>query len=325
MIRKIKKIFNYWAIRKGINNNCLYQKLIKLNYRLFHSSEQLKKVSFGDLNADKTFFVIQLTDKSGIFSTLGNALAAMKWAEENAYVPVIDMVDEEAREGDGSFFKYFISKASFSLEEVYKSRNVILSGVEKYPDAKAGFGYLYDKESARMMKNYIETHIGFSEEVIKNVKKEEALLDENTLGVFLRGTDYVAMEPYYHPIQPQLEEVIDSVNDFMQTHEVSRIFLVTEDWGIYIKFKERFGKLLYISGGEEHFIKNYSGKTYIADCIKDTYSQNLEYITRIILLARCRWLIASITNGSKMAIWLNGAVFEETFLFEKGYYRVPEK
>lgn len=325
MIRKLKKAINYWAIRSGISSSRLYQMLVKLNYRLFHGSEQLQKVSFGKLNADITFFVIQLTGKAGIFSTLSSALGAMKWAEENSYVPIIDMVNKEEREGDGSFFKYFVSKTPFLLEDVYKSKNVILSGVEKYPDAKAGFGYYYDAEAARVMKKFIDSHIGFSGGVLKNVEKEEGVLDGNTLGVFLRGTDYVAMKPYYHSRQPQIREVIDKVSSFMQTHDVSRIFLVTEDWNIYTELKKEFGDLLFVTGGEEHFVKNYSGKTYIADCIKDMYLQNLEYVTRIILLARCRWLIASITNGSKMAIWLNGAAYEETCLFEKGYYRVTEK
>lgn len=325
MIKEIKKKINYWMIRNGKNYLVGYKLLIKVNNKLFHRTEKFKKVSMGNLNEDKVFFVIQLTDRDGIFSTLRTALMSMKWAEENSYIPIIDMISEKEREGDGSFYRYFASKVPYSLDTVYKSKNVILSGVENYPNPSAGFGFYHDAEAARIMKRFIDSHIGFSKEVLESVEKEQGELNwGDTLGVFLRGTDYTAMEPYWHPKQPPVEEVIDKVKIFMQTHTVSRVYLVTEDWKIYTEFKRIFGKLLYITGGEKHFIKNYNGKAYIADYISDKYTQNLEYITRIILLARCRWLIASITNGSRMAIWLNGDTYEETYLFEKGYYRVEE-
>lgn len=319
---RIKERMNYFFIRKKMMNTPLYKMFVWLNYRIYHKGEKERKVTYGALNPDKIFCVIRVTDRGGILSTFGTVLLAMKWAEENGYTPVIDMVNEQMRQSSMAFGNYFIHRSEYSLDEVYHSQSVILleSGQEKTPSDRS-FGSL-DPEGITAMCQYIEQRFEFSDAIKEYVKKEEPNIDEKTLGVFLRGTDYTSLQPYYHNVQPSVEEVIGRVKRFLNTHQVGRIYLVTEDEMIYGKMKDVFGELIYCTG--DHFVRGYDGKAYIADYIDDKYGQNIEYITRIILLAKCRWVIGSVTNGSRVARWLNSARYEEEEWICDGYYGVKK-
>lgn len=318
----IKERVNHFFIQKKMMNTPIYRLLVWVNYKVYHRGEQEKKVSFGLLNPDRIFCVIRVTDRGGILSTFGTVLSAMKWAEENGYIPVVDMVDEQMRQSSMAFGNYFIQKSEYSLDEVFHSQSVILlgSGQEK-TSGDPSFGRL-DPEGVVAMRQYIEQRFEFSDDIKEYVNKEETNIDEETLGVFLRGTDYTALQPYYHNRQPSVEDVIGKVKRFLDTHKVGRIYLVTEDETIYGKMKDAFGELVYCTG--DHFVRQYDGKAYIANYIDDKYGQNIEYITRIILLSKCRWAIGSVTNGSRVARWLNGAEYEEEEWICDGYYGVPK-
>ena len=94
-----------------------------------------RTVSYGNENPDKTFFVIRrATCKVGLFSHVMTNMGLVRYAMENNYIPVIDMQSnlnsylEESQVGKENAWEfYFEQPCGYTLKDISKSRNVILS------------------------------------------------------------------------------------------------------------------------------------------------------------------------------------------------------
>ena len=106
---------------------------------------------------------------------------------------------------------------------------------------------------------------------------------KNILGVLIRGTDYVLTKPKGHPIQPNVNDVINDVKEMDNKYKYDYIFFTTEDEIIRKKFSKIFqNKVKQIrSNIEINF--DYSIKRFIAynNKIKDyiEYNKLILYIT----------------------------------------------
>ena len=56
--------------------------------------------------------------------------------------------------------------------------------------------------------------------------------------MFIRGTDYVALKPKGHYIQPTVEMLLSKVKEYIQEFQIDNIFLITEDKEIENKIKK---------------------------------------------------------------------------------------
>ncbi len=169
------------------------------------------------------------------------------------------------------------------------------------------------------LKAFIKKNSGIQPYIIKRINKlEKNLFAQPTLGVFLRGTDYVTLKPKHHYIQPTIEQVILQTKKFMETYRINQIFLVTEDIKIYKEFTKVFGtKVIDINN-------NYI-KYNINDCLSynitgDKYEVGLNYLTKLLLLGRCEYLVSSLTNGSIFALTQCNQNLKEKFIFDIGKY-----
>ena len=64
----------------------------------------------------------------------------------------------------------------------------------------------------------------------------------NTLGTLIRGTDYTARKPKYHPVQPKLEDLIAAVKTEYETGKYNKIYVATEEKKIFNAMVEVFGE-----------------------------------------------------------------------------------
>ena len=95
----------------------------------------LKELSFGDLNEDKIFYVIKRTPGTGMFSNITFILNHLKICEKFNFVPIIDMENfhtiyneiNNFRNNKNAWNYYFKSLNRFALNEVYKSKNVLIT------------------------------------------------------------------------------------------------------------------------------------------------------------------------------------------------------
>lgn len=103
--------------------------------------------------------------------------------------------------------------------------------------------------------------------------------------------------------------------------EDANVFLVTEDANIKEAMKAEFAdKLITLS--EDIVFNDYKNGKMLSDSIESQRKIEvaLIYLVKILCLARCKRLIASKTNGSLMALILNGGGYTQTHVFDKGFY-----
>lgn len=130
------------------------------------------------------------------------------------------------------------------------------------------------------------------------------------------------MRPKGHPVQPNVDEVCDCIRKYLNLYN-RKVFLVTEDAEIKRKIMEEFPNKIVLIENDIVF-NDYNKKDMLSNSIKKNDLNKIEvaktYLIKILLLSKCRYLIASKTNGSLMALIMNGGKYEDSYLFEKGYY-----
>jgi len=176
---------------------------------------------------------------------------------------------------------------------------------------------IYSKE---IVKKYIQP----SEEVKMILEEEKGIIPlSDSLGLYLRGTDYTALKPAGEPMQPTVEQAVAKIDEFLRQYkDIKKIFLVTEDGSIFTKLQEKYNDKL-ITTSFDSFINNYKGDTFLSKTgilNPDSTKRGREYLAKIFLLSECRYFISSITNGSISAYLLKDGEYADEFIFNLGCY-----
>ena len=132
------------------------------------------------LNPDKIFYVIQRHPGCGLFSNVTFVINHLKVAKDHGFTPVVDMenyttVYNEKKKVCNTFnaWKYYFEQTSnFTLEEVYNSKNVIITDSIFY-DKNKNFYYEITK-SDELLKTFKEKLILKKSklELLKKLKKK---------------------------------------------------------------------------------------------------------------------------------------------------------
>ena len=226
----------------------------QINKIFFHWKEREQHRHFGKLNPSIKFYVLRSTDQVvGLMSHHFMGLSAICKCERENLVPIIDFlnyktqynVDFPINGTHNSWEYYFEQPCKYSLDEVYKSRNVIISGWKFYPPLPYNENYTDEELYNAMQKIPIKQYI--MDIADKKIKTEGI---NNMIGILVRGTDYVKLRPIGHAIPPTAEQAAEKVEEFLKKYGDSRIFLATEDKNIYDYFTRRYGDLIYTSDGK---------------------------------------------------------------------------
>lgn len=124
--------------------------------------------------------------------------------------------------------------------------------------------------------------------------------------VYIRGTDYVKLKPSGEYVQPSVDQMKCKIHEFENKYNAP-IFLVTEDGDIFDNLKKEFGDIIRIVSFDT-FIRNYEGKDVLSksDVLeKDKKLRGQKYLAKMILLAKCKYFVGSMTQGSKFSYILN--------------------
>jgi hypothetical protein len=160
--------------------------------------------------------------------------------------------------------------------------------------------------------------INESNSIIKTIFKGS----KNILGVFLRGTDYVAMKPHFHPIPPKVEDAIKDVKLLDNKNKYNWIFLATEDNNIRNVFIKSIGiKVKYLLS-KTKINYNYTAKRPLA--VNINLKNNLDfhkiYLLNIIILSKCLDLLAAKTSGTA-GIFILTEGFRYYKVYNLGFYK----
>lgn len=310
--------------------DCFY----KIYYRLRYCDEMQKKISYGDMNPDKIFYLIRPRKDGieGLLSLFWNVIRNIDYAKEKNYIPVVDFKNYKSQysmnDYDNVWEYYFTQPSNYSLEEVYKSKNIIISGLETQWYKKELYKANYEQKVLEELHQMIFKHIDFSEEVKKRVSQEISDINinlESTVGLYLRGTDYVNLKPSGHPIQPTVDQAIEVVDSYIKKYQPTSLFLVTEDGEIYDEIKAKYGDRC-VTPKYEKYIYNYDGKSFLSNdkCIDEladnAYERGMNYLIKMIILSRCAYVIGGNTNGMWAVNVFSKNRFKDHFIFELGLY-----
>lgn len=301
----------------------------------------LEKKSFGDLNKDKTFYVIRTdsTQRWGVFSTYLFVLSNIKYAQEHGWIPVVDymnyylvgMQDSEYRGKENAWNYYFEDLVpEYSLEEVYQSRNVILGPLRGQPCGSISWNDIADMYGGEMNIYYqlASNYLRVQPDIIDRTEliyKELFPVGEKVLGVGIRAGTYwgiVTQHADYenHPAGMSAQQCIQKIHLYMNKYHCQYFYLSCEDEYYVDTIRREFGKqCLYFVRPRRHFfdmegkpqdreqagfdMKNYSMR-----------AKNMDYMVEILLLAKCQYLLGNKGGGTIATFFLKNGKYEESVI-----------
>lgn len=322
-------IKRYIGLKLDKTDGRIKRALMRLNGYIFHYNARYHKKRFGEKNPDLTFYVIRSTGmEEGLLSLFFTVMRDVAFAKENNMIPVVDFqnyktqYNSELEEfaGKNAWEYYFKPVSAYSLEEVYESKNVYLSGWNRPGTKSHIFQSDYSEELNKKRNEFIKECTGvqpYLEEKTMNYCREHRISDK-TLGVYVRGTDYIKLEPKGHPRQPKLEEVLEKVDAYVKEYDIKQIFLVTEDYNIYQTFREQYPGMILTS--ESTYIKDYKDN-YISHIMTDEpYTKGLNYLMKMLIFNECPYIVTTVTNGSLFSLALREKEVQDKYVFDLGKY-----
>lgn len=314
----------------------LPRRWISLFYRVYnrfcYPNMREEKKTYGNAKPDETIYVIRpRTDcVEGLMSLFLNVLRNLNYAQKKGYVPFVDFQNYKTQyyetPGENSWESFFLQPSNLSIDDVYQSKNVVLSGLNALDDYKCGFSQNFLGNNIDIARGIVARYIRFSPVVQKMVEKEkERIPVGESLGLYLRGTDYIRLRPAGHPVQPSAEMACSFVDEWMKELPIKSIFLVTEDAEMYDYVKKHFGEKLYVVSYDS-FITKYEGNTFLSkennalfELGESPTQRGRNYLCKEILLSQCRYFVGGNTCGSWAAFALSNG-FEKSHVFDLGTY-----
>jgi len=307
-----------------------FSKIVKNKKDAFFS-EQIKQ--FGSNNKNIKIYIIRRKPPGGgLFSNVNHVLQGLIYAKEAKMCPVVDMKNYATEysqisrfNGEKNAWEYFFAPVSnITLAEAYKSKNVILSEGERilknHVMSGRNLAYVLNKEFLEEVHKIYVDHINLNQYTTSYIEYILSVKDINldsTLGVFLRGTDYL-LGPTGHPIQPHFNEVIQDISDFLEKKGDKKILLSTDDLQLRKKMETKFGDLMLdsIRSDSESLFSNQLRNQFKIP--KGAIARNLSYLSEIYILSKLSFNISSLSNGSAIMYVLNGGKFTDNKLYYYG-------
>lgn len=332
--------------RKACNES--FQKL-KTDYKNRHA---MKKRHFGDLNRDKTFYVIcsEWTQTWGLATTVSIVLNNIKYAVEHGWIPIVDFkrsylpgIQDEENQGKENAWEYYFEQpvSGYTMEEVYHSRNVIFAPDKGQPYGSMDWKYMQDLSDEIYTAYFDMTakYIRIRPEILARAEEIRKTLwgragDGKILGIGMRAGLYwgeVARTKMYkdHPKGLNIEEYIEFTHRYMREFGCGYIFVSCDDRYYMERMKQEFGeKCLYMQDRSlpryfdnegNPFAEEVGGLIETDD--QSIVERSIDYLIETYLLSACDSLFRVQGGGSVLACLLNNRKYENYYMVDKGIYR----
>ena len=288
-----------------------------------------RRVSYGTENSDKIFYVVRRAgSKVGLFSLVLTSLGYIKYAVDHGYIPVIDMSNEDntymQQDRKGNVWEYYFEQpCGYTLNDIRHSSHVIIgNGIIDGRIPFPGEDIAYNDEKLEKWKAIADRYLIVRPEIRQEADELWKRLSgrKRVLGVLLRGTDYVNSRPKDHPVQPTIEQAIDKMDEVLTSQEFQKIYLATEDAGIYQELCNRYGEKI-VSMDVERYITDKTDNINDISVKKSTnkYQMGKDYLINSLLLSKCDYLLAGNAGGSQGALLFRDKD-DPRFLFNLGKY-----
>lgn len=153
--------------------------------------------------------------------------------------------------------------------------------------------------------------------------------NKKMLGVFIRGTDYIATNMPGTYKQASVKEMLPLIREWMVSNSYEKIFLATEDEGILKQMRAEFGNLLRVVSQERFNLDEFKTAKLIAELENEKYDPtekeehiediSVNYFYAMYTLSKCDSLIASgMSCGVDLIRCFNGGNFQNDYQFSVG-------
>ena len=149
-----------------------------------------------------------------------------------------------------------------------------------------------------------------------------------TLGVLIRGSDYIATGLSGSRKMATVEQMIPGIRKWMRDFRYEKIFLATEDADILAQMRKEFGKSMAALSQHRISVSDLKDGQIIADYEKEhangDYAEKLEdttvnYFYALYILSKCdAFMCSGQCNGWDTVISLNEDRFERSYKFAVG-------
>lgn len=282
--------------------------------------KQVKLVNGGDLNEDKVFYVIQrLHGEGGLFSDLTFVVNHLKVADDYKFIPVVDMENfprwynekKKIKKTLNSWNYYFKPVSKFSLEEVYKSKNIVITLAKFYSD----IDFKYQIQDSKDLIKIYEKYIKIDKKILRIVEiLEKGLFKKNKiLGVHFRGTSYKYGR---NPYPATINQMKNKIYEIMKTDSYDKIFLVTEDIKHFDALKKEFkDKLIYLKNSYRS-----TGKIAFTKYprLNHRYKLGRDLLIETCLLSKCDGYLDTKGNIRGAVLNMNFNQKQKRYLIDNG-------
>lgn len=268
---------------------------------------------------------------SHIITNLGQIVRSI----ENGYLPVVDtfyadnMLTGLSRvTSQNAWELYFKQPFAITLQDIAPDTEVtIWDGIPPFMP-NYSMDCLMNSELMSFWRGIARKYLPLSSMLNDSLNECLSRLpfgnDTKILGVLCRGTDYTNIRPYNHPVQPTPDAVLAKTHEYMEKYECDYCYLATEDQEILHIFKNDLKDRL-LTTQELYYSSDLSDPISQAnnDLSIDVHRKNLEYLTALFLLARCRYFIGGRTSGTMVSLLLSDG-FEKSYLWDLGRYGIDD-
>lgn len=306
----LKKVI-YYLLPTGITTILRNRKRKNnINNSLLENTISLQLKEFGALNPDKYFYVIRGFG-AGMFSNLQYVLANIRQAEIHGMIPVVDFEnfytvykEPYAINNTNNAWNYFFKNVSkYTLEEVYKSKNVFINSGEYNWD----MGYYF---SDKNLYDYYTRYISFSDDIYTQYLKykKELFSDKRILGIQFRGWEMNSAAG--HPFCPTIKQMFDNTDEILTKYNIDYIYLATEQEEYFDAYVKKYGDKI-ISTPYFRTKKHINGYKITPEPRRNhLYLMGKDIIINALLLADCNGLLHCGTNVSTFAKFHNHGNYE---------------
>ncbi len=276
---------------------------------------------FGPQNPLKTFYIIRRRPPGwGFFSNIFFVIQGIIYSEKHDYIPLVDMENywmaelNSTKKFNGTYnsWCYFFNQTSeYSLDEVYKSKNVILSdghkieGVDErllLKDSSIFYDQKFLNDIGKIISSYINLNSITSEQLLA-LKAGISWDPVSTLGIFVRGTSYFSFIPGVEGKWADFEFLVKQIQAFIEEIKPKSLYISTEDFRIYeklcieLKHQTIIPSIRYDYGltSDQWLSKQ---KTTHDNGVLLGHEKTQKYLMEIFLLSECRNFIATPSNAS---------------------------
>lgn len=286
-----------------------------------------KHISLGEDNPDKEFCIIDgFYSNLGLFALYSKASAVARYAKAKGFIPLIRLqsTSHSIYSTDPStdvWNMFFCQPEEYSLKDIENSKHVTICPAIYNGTILSELMGRFKKEIKLSWPNGIyNNHV---KQYLQNHTKKFLPYPESTLGVLIRGTDYVKTKFINHPIHATPEMVADKIDEIWnEWGGLSYIFLATEDAEYCEYFSQRYAGKIFFTNQQRFSITTPGDSltdTLTKDSARDGFILGVDYLLAIHLLAKCRSFIASGgCAGEYQARLQNGGKYEHEYVFQLG-------